>query len=385
LPSKKIRVCWVNGSYYYCNRILSQIKSAIDNPEIYIYGDTTDAEYVENQISENSIFSENRLFILKALPKFSGSDAKSNKRWIALFDSISEDSIVVVYNVDPKKHTAIFKHVSEIGKVFYSSSHMDRGDALSWVNEFFEADGKTIDDEVADLIVESIGYDSEGYDTDKLYICLKKIISYLGKKKKKISKNDILCGVDNYINFVIWDIIGAFESRDFSKCVLLMKNACSKEKSPKDAVSHIFNTLFWKLRLLLFLKEYVANGHSQDSAMQKAKELHKFSKSGAGLYSSLEVELNKGGGMKPVYSDNAISSAFKSFGGRKPSIQCFGRSELFKLVVAQNECMLNIRHESDDIHCIIIAENFFMSSCNILDSQLLEKIRRVPHGGIHSF
>jgi len=363
---------------------LGKVKSALDNPEIYIYDDV-DAEYIDNQILSGSIFSENRLFLLKKLPKFKMSDAKSNKRWIEVFDSIPEDSLVVIYGVEPKKASIIFKHVSKIGKTFHSPQKIKKGDAIRWLNDFLEEGGKEIDDDASDIIIESIGADSDGYDVDRLYISAKKISSYIGKRKKKVTKEDILCSADNYINFIIWDIISAFEAKDFNRCITLTHRACLKEKRYIDAVSQILNMILWKLRLVLFLKESVANGLSENAAINKAKELHKFSKSGAALSSIVEVEMNKTGGMKQLYSDNMISTIFRGFGGKRPSIECFGRSELFKLVVALNECMLNIRHESDDIHCMVIAENFFMEACRILSSQSLENVRRVPNGGIHSF
>lgn len=383
--SKKIKICWLNGGYYYCKDILSQIKSLLNNPEIFVYDKDSQPSYIENQILGSGFFEENRLVILHDMPKFGSSSVKSNQKWVDTFDNIPEDCIVVIHDVDPKKFKELYSYISKIGKVFYSKNLLDRNESVSWVVDFFKEKQKSINDDASQLIVDFIGEDSNGFDVDKLYVACKKIYHYIGSRKKNITQEEVFASCDKYSTFIIWDILNSFEDRNFEECITLTQKACQKEKRAVDAISQILNMILWKLKMILFIKESMSNGNSQEHSIKLIKNLHKFSKSGAGVDSTIEVEMNKGGGMKECYSEMAVHNLFRGYKNRKPSIECFGRSELFKLIIAINECIRNIRHESNDSNCMMMMENFFLESCNILDSSKLIGIRRIPHGGVYSF
>jgi hypothetical protein len=55
------------------------------------------------------------------------------------------------------------------------------------------------------------------------------------------------------------------------------------------------------------------------------------------------------------------------------------------LIIAVDECIRNIRHESNDSNCMLMVENFFLESCKMVQTELLGNIRRIPHGGRYSF
>jgi len=383
--SDKVKVCWLSGNYTYCEDILKQIKSLLSNPEIFIYDKDSDGDYVENQILSSGLFAENKLIILKHLHKFYSSSVKSNNRWLNIFNSIPESCIVVIRNINPNDAKVIYKHVEEIGKVFCSSKYLKKNDAFNWISKFFKENSKETDEENIYLILDSIGEETNGYDIDKIYMCCKKICDYVGNRKKNICKEDIILNADRYYNFIIWDILNAFEERNFTKCISLVKMSCSRDGNYTEAINKIFNMILWKLRIMLFVKESISNGMTKEQAIENVKKLHKFSREGAGLNLVMEVEANKNGTLKEAYSAAMASSLFRSFGDKKASIDSFGRSELFKLIIAVDECIRNIRHESSDSNCILMVENFFFESCKIIQPELLEHIRRIPHGGRYSF
>lgn len=383
--SDTVKICWLSGNHGYCEEILGQIKSLLSNPEIFIYDKDSNAEYVENQILSSELFDENRIIILKHLHKFCSSSVKSNNKWISIFNHIPNGCIVVVYEIDSKDNQVIYKHISEIGKVFYSEQYLKKDYAFNWIVTFFQSKSKEIDEDNVRLILDSISEDSNGYDIDRLNMCCKKICDYLGNRKKTIYKEDILASVDKYYNFIIWDILNAFESKDFSKCIHLTKTACHRDVNSVEAINQIFNMILWKLRIMLFIKESMSNGMTKEDAISNVNKLHKFTREGSGLSSVLDIEKNKNGTLKESYSSAMATSLFREFGDKKASIESFGRSELFRLIVAVNECMRNIRHESNDSNCMLMAENFFLESCKIVNPELLENIRRIPHGGRYSF
>lgn len=383
--SDKVKVCWLSGNYGYCEDILNQIKSLLKSPEIFIYDKDSDADYVENQILSSGLFAENRLIIIKHLYKFYSSSVKSNNRWLNIFNSIPEDCIVVIRDIDPSDAQVIYKHVSEIGKVFCAPQYLKRDDAFNWISKFFKENSKETNDENIFIILDSIGAETNGYDIDKMNMCCRKICDYIGNKKKNICKEDIALSSDKYCNVIIWDILSSFEERDFVKCISLVKKSCDRDGNCSEAINQIFSMILWKLRIMLFVKESISIGMTKEQSIENVKKLHKFTREGSGLNIAMEVETNKNGTLREAYSAAMASSLFRSFGDKKASIDSFGRSEIFKLIISVSECIRNIRHESNDSNCMLMAENFFFESCKIIQPELLENIRRVRHGGRYSF
>ena len=371
--SDQARICWICGSFFHKQQIVEAIKKSLGDVKVLTYDDESTAEYIDMKISGNELFSEERVVILKDIPSFKGSAQKSNKKWKEVFSNIPEDCTVVVDGVDPNKKKVLHKHVQKIGKIFNPPASLKRPEACSYVIDIFEKSGKHIEDDDVGLIVDNCELEKGNlFDVDKMIMYHNLICNFVGNKKKNIVRQDILKCLPNNCNVLTWAVFDLIDKRDFDGCQKLLHRIVLSKNTAKEAIEGLFHQLSWRYRLLFFLKEQKISGLEDKDILDNLKELHRFTRDGSGEYSTFTTE------GKPLYSEKVGFSALKGFYGKTPAINLYSRTELFKSMKVIDECLLKIRNSNDDVECLLMADNFFMFICNVMDDKELSKLRRMP-------
>jgi len=374
MVSNNVNLCWISGGYFDSKDTLQKIISFLDKPTIFKYGDDDNPYSIESSINEISLFEANRIFILEFLAKFDGmSDAKSNQRWINLLSNIPDNTIVILYGLDKSKYKKIFEHITKIGKIFLFPKTLGIVEGKEYCIKLVENNGKKIDtNDLTVLLETAIGSDKE-YNVDILRMNCEKLFRYTGKNKK-ITASDISVAIKKSNEYVIWDIINAFEKKDLVLCINLFGKAC-KTSSVPAVTRMILNMLAWKIKLLLLIKENMVDGKNKEEVVKNVQSLHKF-KIEHGI---IKAEETVNGTLKNAYSPQVINMCFYNNRG-VPSIDAFSRVELFRIIQAIDDCLIRIRYDETDEVCTLMLYSVFMTVCNVIDYSSGNNMRRNIYG-----
>lgn len=362
------KICWLSGSFFNRKKILEKIKESIINPDIYVF-DEHSAEEISDQILGNTLFSNNRIVILKDIPNFSANSTKSNEKWINIFDNIPDDCIVVVNGVESKSKQKIYAHIQKIGKIFDFPQYLEYRDATSYCREEFEKLGKLVEDSDLEYIVNNIGLEyGKGYDIDKIISETLKIVSYIGNRKKNIEHVDIEKCVTKNSNFIIWEMLDIIETKNYYKCQKILKNSC-EVLGIREAINSIIPMLNRKFRLLLMIKEQLIKGINKKEIINNIKKIHKF-KEENNIFSP---EKDKDEMEKFIFSDYEINKAINTS-------DKYNRTEIFKSSEILKDCYLKLRYIYEEEELLILIDNFLLYICGIENDNNLKNLRRFVYG-----
>jgi DNA polymerase III delta subunit len=370
----QVRVCWLSGSYFQRKALLENLLTQLGEHELWVYENDATPEYISQQIMGAGLFCNSRAIILKSLPDFEGS--QSNKKWSELLSQVPSDCLVIIDDVAPSSHPKIYSHVKKVGKVFEFPQYLPRPECLSWVSDRLVEAGKTTDKECIEQLVDSFGEVADkGFDTDRLFVYIKKLISYLGSHKE-VTKADVLQTVDATASVVVWSIFEAIDHRDYFSCISMLHRLVKNSKNEDEAINYLFSMLQWRYKALLILKELKNQKLSDNEILDRVMSIGKIKRSGTGSQTILEQDLDKNGQLKSIYSRPMLQNTLNGAYGKTSPLEYYSRVELFKMLKCVQECMQKIRL---DYGCNVmsIADNFFMSVCNQADSDLLASNRRL--------
>lgn len=375
MADKNVRVCWASGSYFGRRKILDRIKALIGECDTYVYDDIS-GEYFESQVLSSCLFGDKKIIILKTLPKFDGSSTKSTSRLKKALSGVAEDCVVIIDGVEPSTHKTIYDHVKSIGRVYDSPQYLKGGEATSFVANILEEYKKIAGEGCVDLIIDATGETgSKGVDTDRLFMNIKQLCSYIGKAKV-IEKSDILSVLGRNTDFIIWNLFSALDRRDFEQCMKLFYNSLSLSGKPEEAINQILYMVSWRYRLILFLKEQKNLGRSTEEILESVKGIKKTKREGSGLYSTFEYDLDAEGKTKSVYTEKASKDALLGFFGNTPVINLYAVSDIYHILKCVSHCLFRMRSGSSDAENIMLVNNLFMTVCGVFDSSVLCSVRR---------
>jgi hypothetical protein len=159
----------------------------------------------------------------------------------------------------------------------------------------------------------------------------------------------------------------------------MLEKARNFNENDIDTVTQIVNTLLWKYRLLIFLKEKLANNISRQQIINEAQALRKISYEGVGFSSRTKVEVvstgPNAGKFSAMWNINSINSSFDGFYGRKATVDLYTRKELYLIVKCLEDSLLLIRSCSNDNEALMIADTIFMTICSALDTKSINGIQ----------
>ena len=369
MTDDKIKVCWITGSYHHGREIIQKIKKSLGEVCVEYYAEGFSAEYIEMQILGSGLFSEDRLIVLKDLPLYSGS--KSNARWKNLFSNIPDDCTVIIDRVAASSRRVIYKHIKGIGKVFELPMYVKGADASVYIETEFDHRGKNIPNDAVSLFMQKMGEQSEGIPVDDIYMYINQMCSYIGKRKKNITVEDVEVAVPVNYSSIIWNMFTALDKKDFCECQKLFYHFC-RSSSVSDAVNQICNMILWRYRLLLLIKEQKSNKIEDKEIIKNILALHKLSKEGVGSKAVYSTDGN-------AYTENIVNNAVKGFYSKPSPVDFYSRTELFKFVKIIHECNLKLRitDPNKEIEYLLIMDNLLMFMCGIVKEDILTKLRSI--------
>jgi len=375
MTDKTNNIFWLTGSYYMRRKIIESIQNSINNFSFSVYDETTNCDFLESQITETSLFEDKKIIILRGFPEFSKTSATNNKKIIDLFEKCPESCFIIIDNVSTAKKT-IYSVIQKLGKIYDFPQYLKRNDAINWLSNRFSEKNKQIESSDLQLIVESIGSDSNGIDVDKLWICKEKICDYVGGHSK-ITRDDIIQSADKYNNFIIWSLFDAMDERDFNKCLSIVNSACQSDKID-NIVNQIFTVVLWRYRMLWFAKESLAKNKTSKNIIEDVQNnLNKLCRKGNNDQTYFELEI-KDGLIKPSYSYSVLNNAINGFYGKPSTTSRYKRNEIYRIIKCAEECLLIIRYGASDFEMLTLLDNLFMTLIpNNITYEELDSYRRL--------
>ena len=373
-----VKILWVGGSFYYRKNSMTEIIKTIGDCDTYICeNQDKPIEYYENILLSNDILDPKKmLFIFRDIPQGKTSTV-TNKQFINFLSKVQTGSYVVVEGIEEREKQVIFKYIKENGKIISFPSHLERDKAIEWVANRISQTSKQMEQEIIEYMVDSIGIEKDkGINTDRLYMSLKKLVNYIGKEKK-ITKDIALKVCDRYSNVIVYQFYDAIDKKDVNTCFKMLYQLCHKE-GIKNGVNSLLYVLLWRFRLLLILKDLQFNKQNNISNYL-SENLFKLKREGLRDEMSFSIEKDDDGKDKPYYTQYVTNNNLKGFYGKTPDVDKYSREEIYAALRCIEEALLYIRVNSDEHDCLLMADNFIYTICNLLDHKILTKIREIKN------
>jgi DNA polymerase III delta subunit len=374
-----IKLCWITGGHFLCQEIFDRVKNQLPDSNIQTYREPDSAEYIEMKLFESDMFDEKDiLFVLKTVPVFDCSTAKSNKRWIHMFESIPEGTIMVIRGCKPRSSkNALWIYAKKYGKVFEEPCHVTHSAACEFVKSRLSIHQKSMSDEDVSFFVNAIGEEyKKGINVDKLYLNFKKIHQYVGSAKK-ISRSDIIRVVYNNSEFVVWQMFTAFDKKDYPFCCRLYRQACSNVKDKLEVIHQVMRMSLWRYRMLLFLKESVRLGKDKTQIQNDISGLYKLARDGSGFKSTFSYDKDKNDNIKPAFSSGVVQNALLGNYADSSPLNYYHPQDLYDIVKCINECLHKMRTNCTKTDIDLLVDNLFMTICKTVPDRLLVQGRGI--------
>ena len=369
MDKKKVNVCFLKGNLFQRKEILQKIKNSFETFELSIYDKSSSYKYVEQKILEYSCFSENRIIILNELPSSSQTRTTVLNHLKKLLLIIPSDCLLILNNLDISSKSFL-SVVNKIGKVFEFDQIIDREAAKKYIFKYFKDKDKKIEIKNVDIIVESISFGDKKIDLDKLFLLLDKMNQYVGRKKD-IKKEDVIAVCSHSNDFIIWDLFNKLDEKNICRSLLLVNNVVSVIEKIEEEVSRIINLMLWRYKLLLYSKGYAVKNVKIEEISQNISNLNKLERKGKDFRIITNKKKDKEGNVIHAYSKKNIESLFRSYYGRKPTIQCYTEDELLLINYTLYQSLLKIRSGCTISEIVILLELICMVICG--------KIKNLSH------
>jgi len=384
MPDKKVRTCILSGGFNFRLEILDKIKGFLKKYELHLYSKDVVAEYIEQQVLNVNLFETTRLVVLDHIPSFGSGGVKSKKRLEEMLRCVPEGCVVVFNGIDKgKRNEWLFKIVNENGKVYESPKYLQKSSAVNHIEKAFKQNNKKYEDGCAETLVSIIGeVYKKGVEVDKIYLSLKKLFSFVGDIPA-ITKSDVIKTADHDKEYLMFTLFNCMDKRDFISCLRTYKKARDIVKSEYESAVQVLNSIRWRYRLLLFLKESKILGYEDDRTLQNISELKKLKRSGSGSYTVYELEKSedKEAKEKAQYTAGMAKNSLVGNYSYEPSINKYSRKEIYNILLSVNESLFKVRScYYSDAEIKLAVDNVLMTACSMLNTTILTSLRRSPHG-----
>jgi len=360
MSSKNINVFFLAGNYDQRKNIINKIKEKLGKFDLCIFGKEISYEYLEQQIREGSCFDDKKLIIINDLPTTKKPRNTLLNNLKKLLSDVPENCIVVLDNLNISSKTFL-SHLESIGKIYNFDQKKTKLSAKGFIVEYFNSQEKTISDDDAFFIVDSLSFNKKEIDIDSLNIILKKIEQYVGNNKK-ISKEDIINVCSSSKDFIIWDLFNALDEKNISKSLVSIDRAVSFGQDVKTQATIILYTLLRRYKLLLMVNDSLTKKKSKEEIWEEISKLIKMEREG----SDVKTRMIKKEEESSLYSKKAFDFLFNSFYGKKPTIFCYKRKDLLLIDYALGKALVKIRFDCDDSEVILTLHIICMVICGVL-------------------
>jgi len=367
---------YLRGNFFYRRTILKQIKDHFRPFELSMFDERASFKYVEQKIMEHSCFEDRRLIILNNWPSTvaktkSYARTKTIKSLKKIISNIPEDCILILNNLETT-NKSFLDEVKAYGRIYKSPQEIDRNSARKKILGYFNSKQKVIKEEDINSIIKSIGFNIYRIDLDKLFLTLSKIEHYVGNRKN-IKTEDIMKVCMYSGDFIIWSLYNALDKGNICQSLYLINMAMSFCKNVQQEVMSIINSMMWRYKLLLFVKECQLQGIKQEGIWRKISNLTKLEREGLGFKIKMKEKIDeKTKKSKIIYSEKIFDNLFKSFFKQKPTIESYTRNKLLFINYTINQSILKIRPTSyvrtgfADAEAVLILQILCMVICGLI-------------------
>ncbi len=345
------KVIVLEGNIVERKRVLKKIKESFtDDYSIVVFDEKDHFNYVSQALTEMSCFSEDKLFIMKNLPMIEAPTVSQARTKVLnhlkkLFSSISAGNVLLMNNVGISGESFL-KEVKKYGEVYKFDKKIKKSDANKIVNSYFKNKKVVVNQDISQLLVDSLNLHGDEIDVDKLHLILKKIYYYI-YGKSKIVKEDVYAICSSSKDFIIWsfynmlDDISSSKEKSIGPAISLIYNYLGNVKYFEHEVVMIIKGMVWRYGLLLLAKNGVNNKMSQQEIAKNILNINKLESHGRSYKMQMNYKMLKDS-VVPEYSNKMINSVMNNYYG-KASLSCYTYNQLLLIYYSLVKTLVKIR------------------------------------------
>lgn len=380
----------LEGNIAQRRKALDDFKSTLEDYELFIFDKQDSYEYVSQMVTEISCFGQNRLFIIKELPTVAAPTQSQARTKVLnyfkkLFKTVPFGNSIVFDSVGISSES-FFKEVKKYGKVYKFNQKINKSDAKSMISRYFKSKNIILNSDISFLIADSLNFNGNDVDIDKLQLMIKKIYHYV-YGKNKITKEDIFAVCSSSKDFIIWtfynmlDECSASKDKSIGPIISLITNYLSSVKYLGYEASFLLKGMIWRYGLLLMIKNDINDNISQKDISDKISNINKLELSGNKYKIKLKSKI-KNKTIIPEYSSKMINSVIGGYG--KSALTCYTYDQLALVYYSLVKTLIKIRTGCSNseitvsIYVVISVICGFLTKWNTING-LLEN-RKMPNG-----
>ncbi len=345
------KVIVLEGNLLERKRSLKKIKDSFtDDFDITIFDENDHYDYVSQALTEISCFGEDRLFIMRKIPKIEApteaqARTKIFSRLKKLFPSIPAGNVLIFDNVGISAES-FFKEVRKYGKVYKFAKKVNKSDGKNIVTNYFKSKSIVFDLDVSQLLVDSLNLNGDDVDVDKLHLTITKFHHYI-HGKNKITKEDVYAVCAFSKDFIIWtlynmlDDVSSSNTKYIGAITIFVDNYLSNVKHFGHEAVMIVRGMVWRYGLLLLAKNGVNNKLSQKEINAQISNIYKLEGHGKSYKIKMGPKMSKDLPI-PEYSSKMINSVMNSYYGKAP-LACYSYNQLLLIYYSLVKVMIKVR------------------------------------------
>jgi DNA polymerase III delta subunit len=370
------KVIVLEGNIIERKRVLKKIKdSFMDDYETVVFDKKDSYDCVSHALTEISCFSGDKLFIMRGLPAVDApTDAQARTKVLnylkKLFPTIPAGNVLVMDNIGISGESFL-KEVRKYGEVHKFQQKINKSDGNQIASSYFKNKKIVIDDAISQLLVDSLNFNGDEIDVDKLYLILKKFYQYV-YGKNKIVKEDVYA-ICSSKEFIIWslynmlDDVSSSEDKNIGSIISFIYNHLDNAKYFEHEVVMILRAMIWRYGLLLLAKSEVNNKRSQQEISDNISNIIKLESHGRSYKIQMNPKTSKDASI-PEYSKKMINSVMNSYYGRAP-LACYTYGQLLLIYYTAIKTLLKIRSGCTGSEIRIAISIMISVVCGIITKQ----------------
>jgi DNA polymerase III delta subunit len=377
MAENKNNAAWISGAYYLAKPLLAKIREKFEGAEFFDCYENTAFSKLMTWLNSNSCFADNRLIVIHALPKM--TETEKDKFKLAI-EKLQGNVWAVFFMIDSTNARAIYNTVKKCGKLYEFDDSVASNSASDWINKRAKDLGFELEqDAVAAIAENAMLVKDKETALDPLESTLQRLTLY-APGKKNYSLEDVISTAAFYNNFIIWNLMNACDERDYEKCLNAFHKCVASNLDSIKAINEILPMMAWKYRMLICMKELLANGSSTEEAVSKTSSIRKVGFESSGLKGITKTNLIESGQDKdkpvPIWNNRSCSMAVSGNYGRKPQIEIYSRKDLYLIVKCIEDSLTLVRTCTSNSEANLIADVLFMTICSVIDPALIVKIQK---------
>lgn len=234
---------------------------------VFDFGEEIEFEDLIDNFSEQNLFSESKLIIVKSFFENMKADDQNNLLDVLKKTDLS-DNLIFWEKIQPRKNGRLFKWLIKNAKIYKEFSKIQGRDLSNWIKKNLQ----NIDEKIFvnnDVIQELIFL--TGSDLRRIDIELRKLASYVGEGE--ISLEDVHKLTTTKVKADIFQTIELAFRNDKKRALLLLKQQLAKGDDP----FYIFSMYVYQIRVLLkILGCMKIKNNANEYSIAKETKFHPF-------------------------------------------------------------------------------------------------------------